>query len=123
MSDTAGTVRAVKIEGIPYRAAGDINISEILSTWENSMIPTSGKAMRKMVKRIPAREGVVLIVNDDEAEELKTFAESTDDLKLAYVTAGGSEYKSEGTIEIENRETEENRMTTQLLPREKWVKF
>ena len=123
MSDTAGSIRKLTIEGIPYRVAADANITETLTQFENSMIATSGRAMRKMIKRVPIREGVVLVTNGAEREALKAAAESVDDLKISYTNAGGDTYRCEGTIEIENNETEENRTTCQVHPREDWTFF
>jgi hypothetical protein len=67
------------------------------------------------------REGIVLLVNADEREDLIAFAEGLDDLKISYSNAAGDEYKCEGTIEIENSETEENRLTCQVHPRGTWT--
>jgi hypothetical protein len=121
--DIAGTNREFTVEGISFRVAGDANFSEIITQFENAMIPTSGQAMRKMTKRIPARESVVLITNAAERQDLLAFAESLDDLKFSYTNAAGDVYKCEGALEIEANETEENRTTCQVLPRGEWTVF
>jgi hypothetical protein len=121
--DVVGSVLEVSVEGIPYRAAADTNITHILTKFENSKIPTSGKGMRKMVKRIPAMEGVTLITNPDEAATLKSFAEDPEDIKFSVTLADGTIYKGEGAMEVENRETEEGRTTVQFLPNDDWTKY
>ena len=121
--DVVGSPQSVSVEGIPYRAAGDANITHIITKFENSKIPCSGKAMRKMVKRIPAMEGVVLLTNPNEADVLKSFAEDPEDIKFSITVADGTVYKAEGTIEVENRESEEGRTTVQFLPNDDWTKY
>lgn len=119
----AGSNRKLTIEGVSYDVAADSNFSEMISSFENSMIPTSGKNMRKMMKRVNTREGVVLITDADERIALKSISESVDDIKLSYTNAAGDEFKAEGTIEVEANETEENRTNCILLPRGDWTPF
>ena len=119
----SGSNRKLTIEGISYDVAADANFSEMLSSFENSMIPTSGKNMRKMMKRVQTREGVVLITDADERIQLQSVAESIDDVKLSYQNAAGDEFKAEGTIEVEVNETEDNRTNCILLPRGTWTPF
>jgi hypothetical protein len=121
--DISGTPRTFTAEGETFRLAGDANITETFTEFENEMIASSGTAMRKMTKRIPMREGIVLLTNADERETLKVFAEQLDDLKISYTNAAGDRYKCEGAIEIENNETEDNRTTLQVHPRGQWTPF
>ncbi len=118
--DISGSLRKLTIEGQPFRVMADGNLTEIITKWENSHLPTSGRAMRKMMKRIPAREGLPLATNSAERATLKNFAESMDDLKCTYVNAAGDTYRCVGSLEIENSETEENRTNCQILPYDDW---
>jgi hypothetical protein len=118
-----GTIRNVMINGVTYSAAADIDISHILSEYENARIPTSGKSIRQMTKRVPAAESVVLITSAAEAEQLRFNAESTDDLQLSFTLVDGSTYMALGSIELENRETATGRTTLQLQPDSPWVLF
>lgn len=122
-NDIAGSLRKLTIEGISFRVAADANLTETITRFENSMIATSGRSMRKMMRRVPIREGVVLITNAAERESLKSFAESIDDLKFTYVNAAGDTYRCEGSMEIESSETEENRTSCIIQPREDWTAF
>jgi len=118
-----GSVRKLTIEGISFDVAADANFTEIFTNYENSMIATSGGAMRKMLKRIPSVEGVVLVTDSDERLVLKAFAEGLDLVKITYTNAAKDSYRCEGTIEIENNETEENRTSTTIQPVGDWTKF
>ena len=121
--DVVGSVRNVTIEGISFRASAGANISRIITKYENSRIPTSGNSMRKMAKRIPTFESVELNVNATEINSLKSFAESLDDLTLSLETSAGDQYKSTGSIEIENVDTDEGKATCQLQPVDDWTLF
>ena len=123
MAAVAGSIRKFTIEGVSYDVAADANFSETFTAWENSMVATSGRAMRKMTKRILTVEGVVLMTDADQRLALKDFAESLDDLKITYTNAAGDSYRGEGTVEIENNETEENRTSCTIHPRGDWTKF
>lgn len=118
-----GTLRNVMIEGNTYLAAADVAVSHILSQYEKAMIPTSGKAVMQMTKRIPAAESVVLITTAQEAEQLRNFANSTELLNMSFTLVTGDSYSARGTIELENRETDTGRTTIQMLPEEDWVLF
>jgi hypothetical protein len=123
MPKIAGTLRKFSIEGISYELHGDTNVTEIFVKYENSRLPTTGQNMRKMVKRITAREGFVLATDANERAQIKSFAESLDDLQISYTNASGDEYKALATIEVENNETEENRTTLQAHPVTDWTEI
>lgn len=121
--DVVGSIRGVSLDGIPFRAAADGNLARKITRWENSRIPTSGKSMRKMIKRVLSAEGLPLITNADELNQLKSFAEDLDDIPMSYTTAAGDEYKAEGSIEIEDAGTEEGRTVVRLDPADDWTPF
>jgi len=120
---TAGSLRKFTIEGIPYSVAADSNVSFTYSEFETSLVPGSGAPMKKMIKRIPMWESLVLLVNASEAEQIKVFSEQIADVKFAGTLASKDSYRSQGTINIESWETEEGRMTIQVYPSEPWVLF
>jgi len=121
--DVVGSLRKFTWEGVSYNVAFDTNVAEMITRFENSMIPSSGKNMRKMVKRVTSREGLVLLVNAAEKDLLKAAAESLDSGRMAYTNAAGDTYRATGTMEIENNETEEGRLAVQLLPEDDWTPF
>jgi hypothetical protein len=120
---TAGTPRAFSIEGIGFDLAADVNISGLLSIYENSKIATSGAAMTKKVKRVPTAESVVLITDWAAKEQLRVFAEQIPDVKFSITYAAGDVLKAEGTFNIESDESEENRTTIVIHPTGAWTYF
>jgi len=48
MADVTGTLRKVTINGVTYDVFADANIKVIPSAYENTVIPTSGRNLRKM---------------------------------------------------------------------------
>lgn len=123
MGDVSGTIRKVVLDGVTYDAMGDANISEIGGAYENEGVPTSGRNIKKMTRRVENRENVVLACNGAERALLKELSERLTDFTMSYMTAGGDVYRATGWIEFENRETEENRATIQLHPRGTWDPF
>lgn len=123
MVDVAGTLRRVTISGVTYDVMADTNVTEVGSAFENEAIPTSGRNMKKMMRRAENRSGVVIAANASERDALQQIAESVEDVTLAYETADGSVYRADGWIEFESRETEENRATVTMMPRRAWASF
>lgn len=123
MADVTGTLRKVTLDGVTYDVFADSNIKATPSKFENTAVPTSGRNMRKMVKRAQSREGVTLVANGLEQEALKSLAERQDDISMSYETAAGDVYRATGWIEFESHETEENRASIQMHPRDEWEAF
>ncbi len=123
MSDTAGSIRRVTLDGVTFDVPGDANVSEVGSAFLNESVATSGRMLRKMTKRSQIREGLVVIANGAERELLQELAERLSDFPMSYETAGGDVYRAQGWIEFENRETEELRAAIQLHPRNVWESF
>jgi hypothetical protein len=118
-----GSSKKFTVEGIAYRLAGDANIGEVITRYENSMIATSGESMRKMVRRVPAREAVDLILNSAEADQLKSFSEGLDNLTISYTNAAGDRFVCRGTLEIEKRESDTGKTTCKIEPVDDWTFF
>lgn len=123
MSDTGGSIRKLLLDGVPFDVMADSNFSEIITKFENDRIPTSGRNLKKMTRRVPKVESVVVACNGEEREVLKLLGETTVDFSMSYETAGGDTYRAVGSIEVENRESEELRATIQLHPAGKWEPF
>ena len=124
MSDVVGSILKVNIAGVTFNAAADANITETGGKFENDAIPTSGVNMRKMTKRVDIKEGVTLITNAEELENLKFLAEATTDFPMSYTQANGDTYRTgAGWIELENRETEEGKTTVKMFPRKQFDLF
>jgi hypothetical protein len=119
----AGTPRAFTIEGIPFDLAADVNVSRMLNGYENSKIATSGSAMSKKIKRVPTAESVVLVTNEREKDQLRSFADGLDDLKFSFTWISGDVVKCQGIFNIESDESEENRTTIVVHPTDQWTFF
>jgi hypothetical protein len=121
--DITGTIRKVTLDGVTFDVMADTNVTEVGSGWQNEAVPTSGRNLRKMTKRVETREGITLACNGAEREVLKDLADRSADFPMSYETAAGDVYRATGWIEFENRETEESRATIQMLPRNSWDAF
>lgn len=120
---TVGTPRSLSLEGISYSLAADVNLSENPSQYANERIPTSGKSMRKMTKRVPSVESCVLIVTPREKDAIGSLADNPDDIKMNYVYANNQTSRATGSIDIDSYETEDGRLTLRLDPEENWTLY
>lgn len=123
MGNVVGSLRKVTLDGTTFDVFSDTNISETGSAYENEGIPTSGRTMRKMTKRIQVRENVVIACNGEEREIIEELADRLDDFPMSYETAGGDVYRTVGFINFDNRETENEKATIKMIPRDKWEPF
>lgn len=119
----SGSIREFSIEGIPFDVAADANINRKPTNVVNDMIPTSGAGMRKITKVTPKAEGFALLVNAEEMERIKSFAEGLDNIKVRYVTADGTVKRCSGQVEVESYESEESKATITILPARDWTVF
>jgi len=116
-----GTPRSVSIDLVDYDVMADTNITEMVSPYENTSVPTSGRNLRKMTKRSTSREGLVLGTDADEKTNLVAISVSADNVQLSYTNAAGDTYRAKGWIEVENNETEESRTAVQMHPETDWA--
>lgn len=124
MGNVVGSLRKITLDGTTFDVFSDTNINEVGSEYENEGVPTSGRTMRKMIKRVQIRENIVIPCNGEEREILKALADSKSDITMSYETAGGDVYRAVGFINFESRETEEERATIKMIPRgNKWESF
>lgn len=121
--DVVGTIRKFTVEGIAFRIAADANVNRRPTNVENTMIPTSGRSMQKKTKMTPEAEGFDILVNAEEIESLKSFAEGLDLVKVSYTTAAGAVYRCTGQIEIESHESETGKAGVRVLPDDDWTAF
>lgn len=116
MGEASGTLRGVTLDGLAFRVPADINVTLNLSEYENENIPTSGKSVNKKTLRSPDAEGVVLIANPVEQETLRDLAGRLEAFPISAELADGSVWRTTGTINFENVETQENRATVRIMP-------
>jgi hypothetical protein len=123
MARVAGSIRRMTIEGVSFDVAADGNLSDLMSEYENSMIPTSGLAMQKKTRRVPVIEGVVLITDGGSKDSLVNYSDGLDVLKFSIEYASGDIKKANGIINIESDESEENRTTISIHPESRPTRF
>lgn len=123
MTDVAGSNGALELDGISFDVAADANFSVTPTEYENDLIATSGKGMIKKTRRTPNVESVVLICNGEDRLKLEALNDQKSPFGIAWTNAAGDVYRTTGTIHYETYETEENRCTLTLLPREAWSPF
>ena len=119
----SGSIRNVTIDGVSYDVLGDSNFSEVGSQYMNEAVPTSGKNIRKMTRRVQSVSSVIIACEGSEKGRLETISDSNQDVSMSYETANGDVFRCDGFIEFESRETDENRGTLTLIPRDKWSPF
>jgi len=111
-----GSIRKLVIEGYPLLVAGDADFAEILTRFENTLIPTSGDAILKQEKRTQDVTDVVLITDGADREKLIEFAEGGETLAMSYTNRAGDIYRFSGSINVDNNQTMESRTTISILP-------
>jgi len=116
MSDVSGSPRKVTLDGVPYRVAGDANITLNLSPYETEGVPTSGNTMFKKTLRAPTAESIPLIANPVEQDLIRQLAERLDTFPMSITLADNSVYTCVGQINFENVESEENRASIIIIP-------
>lgn len=121
--DISGSNSALEIDGVSFDVAADANFSVTPTEYENDLVATSGKPMIKKMRRTPNVESVVLIANADDRQKLEAFNDQKEPYGIAWTNAAGDVYRTTGVIHFETYETEENRCTITLLPREPWAPF
>lgn len=115
-NDIAGTIQKCSINGLAFDVMADSNISLMGSLYENDGIPTSGRTIRKMTKRVQTAEGLVIAANSSERKILQDIADDSENVPLTYTLASGDVYTATGFIEFENIESEEARAAIKMFP-------
>lgn len=118
-----GSLRKVVLDGTTYDVMSDTNINFKPSNYEIEGVPTSGKNMMKMTKRVKTVESCDLGVNVDEMTELSGKSDGLADITMAFELADGSTYRGTGRIHIDSYESETGKMTLTLIPVGDWTPF
>jgi hypothetical protein len=113
----------VSINGTTFLAAGDVDLSAIMSNYEVEGIPTSGNPVFKYTKRTQTVTGNSLILGGDELEELRNVADSQTEVTLAFTVAQGNAYQSTGRIMLNEWTTAENRCDVDMIPSAPWAYY
>jgi hypothetical protein len=116
-----GTMRKTTIKGVDYLFAGDADLNETLTEFENDLVVTSGVNMIKQEKQAQLTEDVALVTTASDRENLKATADSGDEITFSYVTRNGDTYRSQGQINVDNNQTMTSTTTIKYLPTIPWT--
>lgn len=123
--DISGSIRKLVLAGVTFDVVADADLSEVGSQYENTAIQTSGRALRKMVRRTQSVDNVKIACNGAEKDMLKSYADKTDIITMCYQTADGSQFKTQGFIEFKSRTTADMTAEVTMIPtaRNGWESF
>jgi len=116
MGDGSGSIKNLSLDGLSLRVAFDTNINLQISPYENEAIASSGKSMLKKTLRSPNAEGVTVLANPLEQEQLKSLSERLEPFPISVELADTSVYRTTGYIDFPGVETEENRAEITIIP-------
>jgi len=116
MGDGSGSIRNLTFDGLSFRVAFDANINLQISPYENEAIASSGRSMIKKTLRSPNAEGVTVLANPLEQEQLRSLSERLEPFPMSVELADGSIYRTTGWIDYPGVETEENRAELMIIP-------
>jgi len=118
----SGSPRKVTLDGVTFNVASDANFSQ-LPEQTTEGVRHSGGVMMKKTLMVAQVESVTLIVTSQQNELLKNLAARTVNFPMSYELASGDVYRAVGQINLDNRETEENRRDLTLVPDGDWQPF
>lgn len=111
---SAGSLRGVTIDGIPYSAAGDADIALNPRVEKESLPHSSGNMIKRTL--VPANaEGVKLSLTPAEYVTLKGQDEEGGVIPLSYDMADGSSMKTQGETNLGPYQTGDSVCEIQLL--------
>ena len=118
----SGTPRKFTADGITFNVASDANFSQTPPVETEGVRHTGGTLMKKtlMVGQV---ESVTLIVTGAQNAQLEELAARNVNFPMSYEEASGDVYRAVGQINLDNRETEENRRDVTLIPDGDWQPF
>lgn len=120
---SAGSVRGVKVDGIPYVAAADANIA-LNPRIEKESIPHSGGNMTKRTFGAAMAEAIKLIVTPSEYAILESQNDDSGDIPLSYDMADGSSFKTVGEVMLGPYQTDDSSCeVTFLTSTGEWENF
>ncbi|MEJ2043700.1 MAG: hypothetical protein P8X74_03610 [Reinekea sp.] len=120
MSDS-GTIRSVRINKVQYSAAADADLSRTTGKYATEGQATTGDTNMKLTKQVEIVEGVDLVLDAANRENLRTVINNRADVDLEYTIADGSTYTASGRISVSGDVTQDNKVTIMMIPRKSWT--
>lgn len=120
MSDS-GTLRKISINKIFYPASADTDLSRTSGEYATEGQPTTGAANMKLTRQVEIVEGIDLILDGADRENILDVITSRKDVDLGYETAEGSYYSASGRITITGDATQDAKISLTMIPRKSWT--
>jgi hypothetical protein len=124
--DIAGTLRKLQLDGTPFNLPADIDVAEAVGQETEGQAHTGG-TMYIVKLKVAMREGFVISCNDDDWEVVQALAARAKNAEppfpCSYTNAAGSSYTADCHLNIEQRQTAENKATIALIPDGDWSPF
>jgi hypothetical protein len=111
-----GSLRAFQVKGISFNVAGDADLEDALTQFENTLIAGVSEDIIKQEKRPLEIGGLVLLTSGADREILKDIADSGQKVSMSYTNRAGDTTRMTGNFRIEGHNTMESRTTLVLLP-------
>lgn len=118
----SGTPRKVTLDGETFNVATDANFSQNPGQAKEGIRHTGG-TMMKTTLEVETVESVTLIVDGTQFSSLKEKSKRDVNFPMSYEEASGDIYRAVGAINLDARETEENRIDVMLIPDGEWEPF
>ena len=118
----SGTPRKVTLDGETFNVASDANFAQTPGRTVEGVRHTGG-TMMKSTLNVENLESVTLISDGTQFEALKRLSKRDVNYTMSYELASGDVYRAVGSITLDNRETEENRVDLTLIPDGEWEAF
>ena len=83
--------------------------------------PTSGETLFKVMKKVPERQSIDLIVDSVDKQTLDGLLGTI--VPISYTEADGTVNSGQAMLNIDSRTTQENKMTVSFLPTLGWDVF
>jgi hypothetical protein len=107
-----GSLRNVKIDGVQYNVAADANVAKTPTKSREAVVHSGGNSIKE-TKLHGNVEALTLIVTPSELETLEQVGLG---VTLSYTLADLSVYTTQGTISLDNQESEEGRVEVTMIP-------
>lgn len=117
----SGDIEKVSLNKVDYDVAGGADFSRTSGKYSIEGQPTSGDTNMKMTKQVEIVEGVDLILNGKNRQNMIDLVDSNADFDMAYVTVNGDTYTASGRVTITGDATQDAKVTTTLIPRKRWT--
>ena len=118
----SGTPRKVTLDGETFNVAADANFSQTPGRTKEGVRHTGGTMMKDTLE-VENVESVTLVVTGDQFESLKEKRNRDANFPMSYELASGDVYRAVGGINLDARESEENRVDITMIPDGEWEPF